>query len=295
MRILHLDSGAEMRGGQWQVLRLIEGLGAAGHESTLLAQGGSPLYVEARHRGIDVHGWSYLSVARRSGQGDIVHAHDAHSHTAAALAAADRLVVSRRVAFLVKRNPVSRWKYSRAAHFIAVSEHVKSSLVDAGIAASKITVVYDGVPFLPVSHGSEILIPESGDPAKGTALAIQGAKLAGLPVRPSRNVESDLAHAGLFLYITHSEGLGSGVLLAMSAGVPVIASNVGGLREIVFHERTGLLTENAPEAIAAAVRRLMDDRTLAQVLADRARSTVQQKFSVERMAAETAAIYEAVA
>ena len=294
MRVLHLDSGAEMRGGQWQVLRLIEGLGAAGHQNTLLARGGSPLYVEARARGIDVHAWSSLSVARRSGQADIVHAHDARSHTAAALAAADRLVVSRRVAFLVKRNPASRWKYSRAAHFVAVSQHVKSFLIDAGIPASKITVVYDGVPVLPVSHGSKVLIPESSDPAKGTVLAKQGAKLAGVAVHPSGNLESDLAHAGLFLYITHSEGLGSAVLLAMSAGVPVIASNVGGLREIVVHERTGLLTENHPDAIAAAVRRLMDDRALAQTLAVRARSTVQQEFSVERMVAATVGVYEAV-
>src|SRR5947207_2515738 len=99
MRILHLDSGAEMRGGQWQVVRLMEGLCAAGHESTLLARGGSPLYVEARHRGMDVNAWSYLSILRRRGHADIVHAHDARSHTAAVLAAADRLVVSRRVAF----------------------------------------------------------------------------------------------------------------------------------------------------------------------------------------------------
>ena len=38
MRILHLDAGREMRGGQWQVLRLIQGLAAAGVESTLLAR-----------------------------------------------------------------------------------------------------------------------------------------------------------------------------------------------------------------------------------------------------------------
>lgn len=295
MRILHLDSGAEMRGGQWQVLRLIEGLGAAGHQNTLLARGGSPLYAAARARGMDVDSWSPLSVARRRGQADIVHAHDARSHTVAVLAAAERLVVSRRVAFPVKRNPASRWKYSRAAHFVAVSQHVKSLLTGAGIPASKITVVYDGVPILPMSHGSEVMIPESSDRAKGTVLAIEGAKLAGLPVRASRNLESDLACAGLFLYITHSEGLGSAALLAMSAGVPVIASNVGGLREIVIHEHTGLLTENGPDAIAAAVRRLLDDRGFAQALAVRARSTVQQKFSVERMVAETLGVYEAVA
>jgi spore coat protein SA len=77
--------------------------------------------------------------------------------------------------------------------------------------------------------------------------------------------------------------------------VPVITSNVGGLREIVVHEHTGLLTENDPDAIAEAVRRLSDDRGFAQALAVRARSTVQQKFSVERMVVETLGVYEAVA
>ena len=51
MRILHLDAGREMRGGQWQVLRLIEGLAAAGVESTLLAREDAPLYAAARKQG----------------------------------------------------------------------------------------------------------------------------------------------------------------------------------------------------------------------------------------------------
>jgi len=51
MRILHLDAGREMRGGQWQVVRLIEGLAGAGVESTLLARTGAPLAVAARERG----------------------------------------------------------------------------------------------------------------------------------------------------------------------------------------------------------------------------------------------------
>ena len=51
MRILHLDAGREMRGGQWQVLRLIEGLAAAGVESTLLAREDAPLYAAARKLG----------------------------------------------------------------------------------------------------------------------------------------------------------------------------------------------------------------------------------------------------
>lgn len=294
MRILHLDAGAEMRGGQWQVLRLIEGLRAKGHESVLLARARSPLFAEAERRGIDVRPWSLFAVAGRSRAADVAHAHDARSHTAAALAGRARLVVSRRVAFPVQRNPVSRWKYRRAAHYVAVSRFVERTLLAAGIAPTRITVVYDGVPMQPPSHGSEILIPETHDPSKGMALALEGAKLAGFAACASRNLERDMEKAGLFLYITHSEGLGSAVLLAMAAGVPVIASNVGGLAEIVDHERTGLLVENSPQAIAGAVRRLLEDPALAQSLAARARSEIAQKFSVERMVTGTIAVYEAL-
>ena len=39
MRLLHLDSGMDMRGGQWQALRLVEGLAEAGHQVTLACAG----------------------------------------------------------------------------------------------------------------------------------------------------------------------------------------------------------------------------------------------------------------
>lgn len=282
-----------MRGGQWQVLRLMEGLRSRGHENLLLSRKGSPLAGESGRRGFETSELTLLSVARSS-RADITHAHDARSHTAAAFASPARLVVSRRVAFPVRSGPLSHWKYQRAAHYIAVSHFVERTLLDAGIAASRITVVYDGVPVLPLSNGAEILVPQSQDPAKGMDLALQGARLARLPARISSNLEDDLAHAGLFLYITHSEGLGSAALLAMAAGVPVIASNVGGLPEIVEHECTGLLTQNTPEAIAAAVRRLTADRALAASLAARARLAAQERFSVDRMVAGTLAVYEAL-
>jgi glycosyltransferase involved in cell wall biosynthesis len=150
-------------------------------------------------------------------------------------------------------------------------------------------------PMLPVSHGSEIVVLESRDPRKGTGLALAGVKQAGFGALVSGDLENDLARAGMFVYITESEGLGSAVLLAMAAGVPVIASNVGGIPEIVEHERTGLLVENSSGAIAAAIRRLYDDRVLAQSLAVEARRTVEQRFSVDRMVLDTVAVYEALA
>jgi hypothetical protein len=295
MRILHLDAGREMRGGQWQVLRLIEGLAGAGHESLLLARRDSPLYAAAQRNGIDAHALNVLSLKQASRAVNIVHAHDSRSHTLAVLAGIERLVVARRVAFPVRTGPASVWKYQRAAHYIAVSNFVKRMLAEAGVRESKITVVYDGVEPRQAGHGSEILVPETDDPRKGTALALAAAKLAGIPLTRSRDLDRDLARAGLFVYITHAEGLGSAVLMAMASGVPVIASNVGGLPEIIDHERIGLLTENTPEAIAAAITRIMQDRPLAKSLAERARAVVAEKFSAKRMVTATIEVYRAMA
>ena len=73
MKILHLDSGREMRGGQWQVLRLHRGLLAAGYDSLLQARPRSPLAETARREGLPVS----ASGSTPWNGFDIVHAHDA--------------------------------------------------------------------------------------------------------------------------------------------------------------------------------------------------------------------------
>ena len=99
----------------------------------------------------------------------------------------------------------------------------------------------------------------------------------------------------LFVYITHSEGLGSAVLLAMSAGVPVVASNVGGLPEIIEHGENGLLVENDSEAIAgghaASARR---PRSGARAWAQAGRQTVIENFTVDHMVRRTMEVYRQV-
>src|SRR5579862_494576 len=210
MRILHLDSGREMRGGQWQVLRLLAGLRAAGHDVTLLARAGAPLAEAVHQASLDVRPLKLSTLVSLASDANIVHAHDGRSHTLAAGLAAKRLIVSRRVAFSLQRNPASHWKYKRAAHYIAVSEFVKRVLETGGVPASKISVVHDGVPIPQPSRGGDrIVILDLADAGKGTALALEAAKLADAPVLLSRNLESDLGEAAAFVYLTRSEGLGS--------------------------------------------------------------------------------------
>jgi hypothetical protein len=291
MRILHLDAGKEMRGGQWQALRLMEGLAAAGVESTLLARRGGPLYEAARKGGWRVEPWGLARAMLLAGRHDLVHAHDARSHTLGAIASSGRLVVARRVAFPVG----SRWKYRRGRRYLAVSEFVKSVLVAGGVPEEKIAVVYDGVPLLETAHGARVVAPaNAGDPRKGAPLAVEAAGLAGVEMKLSTDLERDLRDAAVFVYITHSEGLGSGALLAMSAGVPVVASNVGGLPEIIRHGENGLLVHNAAPTIAAAVRLLLDYPDFARSMGEAARRTVMERFTVDHMVRRTMEVYRQV-
>jgi glycosyltransferase involved in cell wall biosynthesis len=291
MRILHLDAGKEMRGGQWQVLRLVEGLAGAGVESTLLARSGGPLFEAASKRGWRVEPWGLVRTMLLARRHDLIHAHDARSHTLGAIASSGRLVVSRRVAFPVG----SACKYRRARRYLAVSEFVKSVLVAGGVPEEKIAVVYDGVPLIEPARGSSVVAPANADdPRKGAPLAAEAARLAGVELKLSTDLERDLRDAAVLVYITHSEGLGSGALLAMSAGVPVVASEVGGLPEIIRHGENGLLVDNTPQAIAAAVRLLLDDHAFARRVGDAARRTVMKRFTVDQMVRRTMEVYRQV-
>lgn len=289
MRVLHLDSGKEMRGGQWQVLSLLKGLGAG---NVLLTPGGGPLMAAAQACGLQAEPLTMLSLGSMARQFDLVHAHDARSHTWAATLSGVPLVVSRRVGFPVQKTFLSRWKYGRASRYLAVSEHVKRTLVEAEIPAEKISVVYDGVDCPSnLASGQRVIAPATLDPMKGADLAREAARLARVDLQFSDDLPADLPSSALLVYITRSEGLGSAALLAMAHGVPVVASRVGGLPEIVSNCENGVLTENEPAAIAAAIRRAL---ILRERLSANARRCIEEQFSSKNMIEKTLEVYDRV-
>ncbi len=290
-----MDTGRELRGGQRQVLLLLEGLRAAGEDCLLLADPGSPLFQNARAARLPVYPASLLALRQHSKVSDIVHAHDARSHTLAALGARAPFVVSRRVAFPVKRSLLSQWKYRQALRFLAVSQFVGAELERGGIPKSKIDIVYDGVQrdFPPASWnpGNPAVALASFDPLKGRDLVTEAARLAGCPVIYSNDLPKDLIHASMFLYMTRAEGFGSAAVLAMGMGIPVIASNVGGLPEALGHGEAGILVANNPNDIAAAIRRIREDFTLGQTLIERGKKQMAESFTAQRMVEGTLASY----
>lgn len=285
-----------MRGGQRQVLLLMAGLAEAGHECVLLACERSPLSHEAMRTGYAVRKAEAKELWQWSKQAAIVHAHDARAHTLAAIASRRRFVVSRRVAFAVRRSVASLWKYQRATRFLAVSQFVANQLQAAGIRKEKIDVVYDGVGAVtsaePWNPAYPAIALASRDPQKGRDLVEQAAEMARIPVLFSDNLEHDLLHASMFVYITRSEGLGSAALLAMSMGVPVIASNIGGLSEMFVDGASGLLVANQAPAIADAMRRILEEPDLARAIIARARARIAGSFTREHLVAGTLKSYE---
>jgi glycosyltransferase involved in cell wall biosynthesis len=286
MKTLHVDTGREMHGGQWQVIYLLERLG----DAVLLARAGSGLFQEARKRGLDVRALSFITMARLAREYGLVHAHDARAHTLAAAIPGIKLVVSRRVAFPVNRGMLSRLKYRRADLFLAVSHYVARELEEAGVDREKIRVVYDGVPLVDTAKGNAIVALAS----KGSEIIREAAKSGGFDVRFTADLWTDLATAEIFLYASEMEGLGSAALAAMSAGVAVIASRVGGLAEAVEHERTGLLVANDPKEFAEAVQRLRRDPELLRKMGRRGRERLEKRFTADLMTERTRAAYHEV-
>ena len=83
-----------------------------------------------------------------------------------------------------------------------------------------------------------------------------------------------------------------GVLEAMAACVPVVATRVGGVPEIATEGTAELVEPGDPAAMAAAIARVLDDPALARRHTDAAREQVRQRFSAEANAEATLALYE---
>ena len=88
------------------------------------------------------------------------------------------------------------------------------------------------------------------------------------------------------------EGLGSAALLAQSAGVPVIASRVGGLAEAIEDGVTGTLVNQTAAAFAEAIAEILLDPARLARYGDAGRQRVAAHFSVDRLIARTLEEYE---
>ncbi|MGC8864287.1 MAG: glycosyltransferase family 4 protein [Bacteroidales bacterium] len=105
------------------------------------------------------------------------------------------------------------------------------------------------------------------------------------------DIEKVLPSLDILLFTSQSEGLGTIILDAMSCGVPVVATNAGGIAEIIHDGENGLLVEPGDaSAMAEAVFRLLNDEGLRTKIIRNASIHVRN-FNARNMAAQTLQIY----
>jgi glycosyltransferase involved in cell wall biosynthesis len=120
-------------------------------------------------------------------------------------------------------------------------------------------------------------------------LALDGA--VSLPGRT--NIRDWLERAEVFVHTSRWEGFGIVLLEAMLAGLPVVATRVSAVPEVVADGKTGVLVDAGDVAgLAGGLQALLTDRERAQALGEAGRARAREEFSVDRMAAATHAVYE---
>jgi glycosyltransferase involved in cell wall biosynthesis len=224
---------------------------------------------------------------------------------------------------------VERALARRATRIIAITESLARFQVErVGLPAAKVEVIHYGLDDLPQAWGENPPDPLSADarlllcicrlePQKGIDVAIRalreipGTQLVVLGEGPQRreleqlareldvpvylpgrvpDVAAWLRRADLLVHPVRWEGFGLALLEAMLASLPVVASKVSSIPEIVVDGETGLLVPpDDPGALAAAVNRVLAGPS---GYGERGRARARSDFSVAKMADRTLAVYE---
>ena len=101
-----------------------------------------------------------------------------------------------------------------------------------------------------------------------------------------------LAAADCFLLSSRSEGVPQAITQALGCGLPVVATAVGGVPELIIDGRTGLLVEpESPQLMAEALARVADDAALASRLGQAGKAHVEEHYSLQAMLNKTEALY----
>ena len=112
------------------------------------------------------------------------------------------------------------------------------------------------------------------------------------------DVRGVLAAADILSFPTTArlgEALGLSVIEAMAFGIPVVASDLPAVREVIDHPTTGILVPpDAVDELGRAIADLAKDREARSTMAVAARASVAERYRIDRMVKETAAVYDEV-
>ena len=273
-----------------------------------------------------------VSAARRLSRlvrsGGLVHAHGLRAAFIAALAhrlrpfpfifTAHNLVPSSRLARLAVR-----FTGHRASRIIAISQAVADGLIGAGIAGGKVAVIPNGVDItyfetrsprrehaytvgcvarLSPEKGVDVLLAAAARlPDVAFLIAGDGPERENYRHLAPPNVQwlgripdtrTVYAEADVIAIPSRQEGQGIVALEAMAAGLPLVASRVGGLAEMLTDGETArLVPPEDPDALAAALAALNDDLALRTRLVAAGQTLVRERYAIQTMVEAVEGIY----
>ena len=112
---------------------------------------------------------------------------------------------------------------------------------------------------------------------------------------PRTDVPGLLKIATVFVFPSRTEGLPNALLEAMAAGCPIIATDVPGCRDLITHDRTGLLVPYGDTSrLADGIRHLIRDTVMAKRLAEDASQVVNRDWHLDSTHRSYAALYEEI-
>src|SRR5699024_3636417 len=112
----------------------------------------------------------------------------------------------------------------------------------------------------------------------------------------TRDVIEYMNQADIFVLLSKSEGLPLSIIEAMREGIPVIASDVGGVNEILQHGRQGFLVKKGDrDFLTKALLTLMSSEELRRKYGNAGRNRFIKEFSFEKMYDQTEMFYRIVA
>ncbi len=347
LNILHLETEKSWRGGQQQVVYLMDHLARRGYRTALVCQPNSelgfrcaekrwPVYRIPMRGELDLLAGLRVSSLCRREPFHILHSHSGHALT---IGLWSKLfypklvhVATRRVDFHTSRHYLSRTKYrsSLLDGIVCVSEQIRTVLIEDGLAPDRLVTIHSGVDLdkFNDNHPDRSFLESYGIPPQhlviGTVAAMVGHKDYPTLLRAAQRVVARRPHVSfcaigdgpdrealirlkkelgldrrfvfigfrreigdilksfdIFVLASKWEGLGTSLLEAQSAGVPVVATRAGGISDIIEHNVNGILVPpQQPEQLAEALVMLADDGDRRGRLARAGRDSVR-RFSIE--------------
>ena len=107
-----------------------------------------------------------------------------------------------------------------------------------------------------------------------------------------KDIGALFAASDIAILTSDNEGIPLTLIQAAQASVPIVATDVGSISDIVVHEVNGYLVDSEPAALADALQKLAIDPVLRQIMGDAGRERTSRYFSLEKMCADHTELYQ---